>query len=82
MNIREAYFWEQREISEEAERKRMEGKKKVYEWIYKVGNEQHWHILSRLMTDSEVAIWLKDFEEKPIKYKKTGREFIVEENIK
>lgn len=34
------------------------------------------------MTDSEVAIWLKDFEEKPIKYKKTGREFIVEENIK
>lgn len=82
MNIREAYFWEQREISEEAERKRMKGKKKVYEWIYKVGNEQHWHILSRLMTDSEVAIWLKDFEEKPIKYKKTGREFIVEENIK
>lgn len=77
MNIQEEYCWEEKEAVEEAKRKKMEGKKIVYEWIFKVGNEQHWHILSRLMTDSEVAIWLKDFGQS-IKYQKTGREFIVE----
>ncbi len=82
MNPQEAYYFEEKEAREKAQAEKIKGKKIVYEWIYKVGNEQHWHILSRLMTDSEVAIWLKDFEEKPIKYKKTGREFIVEENIK
>lgn len=82
MNPQEAYYFEDKEVREKAEAFKMKGKKKVYEWMYKVGNEQHWHILSRLMTQNEVEIWLKESELQPIKYKKTGREFIVEADDK
>jgi len=78
MNIQEAYYFEEKEAREKAEEQKMKGKRKVYEWMYKVVNEQHWHILSRLMTLEEVEIWLKESELQPIKYKKTGREFIVD----
>ncbi|RBQ28392.1 hypothetical protein [Aliarcobacter vitoriensis] len=77
MNPQETYYFEEKEAGEKAEAEKMKGKKKVYEWMYKVSNEQHWHVLSRLMTPDEVKIWLKNSELKPIKYKKTGREFIV-----
>lgn len=52
-----------------------------YEWMYKVDNEQHWHICSRLMTEEQGIRWftaeniMKNKESK-IKYKKTGRKFM------
>ena len=39
MNPQEAYYFEEKEAREKAQAEKMKGKKIVYEWIYKVGNE-------------------------------------------
>lgn len=51
-----------------------------YEWMYKVDNEKHWHLCSRLMTEEQAKRWLEvenimKSKEHHIQYKKTGRVF-------
>lgn len=57
---------------------------KLYEWLFKVDNEMHWHICSRLLTVKDAVMWftgdniMKDKKSK-IQYKKTGRSFMEED---
>lgn len=57
---------------------------KLYEWMYKVDNEMHWHICSRLLKEKDAVEWftaeniMKDKKSK-IQYKKTGRSFKEED---
>lgn len=54
-----------------------------FEWIFRVGNELHWHLCSRLMTEKQAKEWFgaengMGREINYCQYKKTDRAFSVD----
>ena len=57
----------------------------LFEWMFKVGNEQHWHLCTRLMTEKQADSWFgaengMGREIDYCQYKKTSRAFSVDIN--
>lgn len=59
----------------------------LFEWMFRIGNEKHWHLCSRLMTEKQAKNWF-DAENGMgreigyCQYKKTNRAFSVDADFK
>lgn len=77
MGFAEDYYWEEREHRRKIEALKMQGKKKVYEWIFKRFNGSSWCLSSALMDEDEAKRFFED-SLGVLEYRKTDRSFIVE----